>query len=102
MTIGEIEVTLVFGVSLLAGAVVGAFTSRVLLVIVSVIVFELVAAPLIYYAQPFLEHGSAADYRMWALIGIPMVGLGSGMLTLVAALIVILLRRAACKRRENI
>jgi hypothetical protein len=89
-------------VSTLVGAAVGAFARRLPTVIVGVIVLQFVAAPLIYYAPPLLEHRPMAEYQAWQFLIIPMIAIQSAILSFLAALLVLRLRRVLGKRGENI
>ena len=89
-------------VSVVVGGIMGAVARRLLTVIVGVVVLQVIAAPLIYYAPPLLEHGPMAEYQAWQFLIIPMIAIQSAILSFLAALLVLRLRRVLGKRRENI
>lgn len=87
---------------MLVGAAVGGFARRVPTLIVTVILLQFIAAPLIYYVPPLLEHGPIAEYQVWQFLIIPMIAVQSAILSFLVAFGVLSLRRAIRKRRENI
>jgi hypothetical protein len=87
-------------VSLVVGITVGGFAQRLSTIAAAVVALQFVAAPLIYWVPPFLEHGPMAEYQAWALIGVPMIAIQSGFLSFAVAFLVSRRRRAAYKQRQ--
>ena len=94
------EWTCLLVVSLVVGIAVGASARRLSTITAAVILLQFIAAPLIYWLPPVLEHAPVAEYLAWALIGVPMIAIQSGILSFAVAFVVSWGRRAALRRRE--
>ncbi len=89
-------------VSVIAGIAIGIFAHRLFTAGVAVTLFEVVAAPLMYYIQPRVHHGAPADADTSALIAIPFLAVVSGLFTLAGASLAFFARRFVQKRRPTI
>jgi uncharacterized membrane protein required for colicin V production len=87
-------------VSLVVGIAVGGFAQCLSTIVAAIVALQFVAAPLIYWLPPFLEHGPMAEYQAWALIGVPMIAIQSSILSFAVAFLMSRRRRAAYKQRQ--
>ena len=87
-------------VSLVVGIAVGGFAQRLSTITAAIVALQFIAAPLIYWFPPLLEHGPMAEYQAWALIGVPMIAIQSAILSFAVAFLVSARKRATYKRRH--